>query len=109
VTTFVLIHGTGDGGWYWHLVESELHQRGHEVEAPDLPCDDDAAGLREYVDTVLDAVGGRHDLVVVGQSFGGFTAPLVADRVLVDALVLVAGMSPAPGENPGDWFANTGH
>jgi len=109
MATFVLIHGAGDVGWYWHLVERELHRRGHEVVAPDLPCDDDAAGLREYVDTVVHAIGDRRDLVVVGQSFGGFTAPLVADRVPVDALVLVAGMIPVPGERPADWPANTGY
>ena len=109
MATFVLIHGAGDVGWYWHLVEAELRRRGHDVVAPDLPCDDDAAGLPEYADTVVDAIGGRNDLVVVAQSFGGFTAPLVADRLPVDALVLVTGMIPAPGERAEDWFANTGY
>jgi pimeloyl-ACP methyl ester carboxylesterase len=105
---FVLIHGAGDVGWYWHLVETELRRRGHAVVAPDLPCDDDAAGLAEYVDTVVDAVADAGDLVVVGQSFGAFTATMVADRLPVDVLVLVTGMIPAPGERPEDWFANTG-
>jgi pimeloyl-ACP methyl ester carboxylesterase len=109
MATFVLIHGAGDVGWYWHLVARELHRRGHEVIAPDLPCDNDAAGLREYVDTVVDAIGDRHDLVVVGQSFGAFTAALVADRVPVDVLVLVAGMIPTPGETPAEWWDNTGY
>jgi hypothetical protein len=45
----------------------------------------------------------------VGQSFGAFTATLVADRLAVDVLVLVAGMIPSPGEAPGDWWANTGY
>jgi pimeloyl-ACP methyl ester carboxylesterase len=45
--TLVLIHGAGDVGWYWHLVEGELRRRGHDVVAPDLPCDDDYAGLSE--------------------------------------------------------------
>lgn len=109
MATFALIHGGGDVGWYWHLVERELRRRGHDVVAPDLPCDDDSAGLPEYVDTVVDAIGDGHDLVVVGQSYGGFTAPLVADRLQVDALVLVAGMIPAPGEAPADWWDNTGY
>ena len=108
VATFVLIHGAGDAGWYWHLVEGELRQRGHDTLAPDLPCDDDSAGLAEYADTVVEAIGGRRGLIVVAQSFGGFTAPLVAARVPVDMLVLVAGMIPAPGEVPDDWPANTG-
>jgi pimeloyl-ACP methyl ester carboxylesterase len=107
MTTFVLIHGAGDVGWYWHLVEAELRARGHDTVAPDLPCDDDSAGLNEYTDTVIEAVGDRSDLVVVGQSFGGFVVPLVADRLPTRALVLVAGMIPAPGERPDDWVTNT--
>jgi pimeloyl-ACP methyl ester carboxylesterase len=108
VTTFALIHGGGDVGWYWHLVERELRQRGHDTLAPDLPCDDDSEGLAEYADTVVHAIGGRRGVILAAQSFGGFTAPLVAARVPVDMLVLLAGMIPAPGEAPGDWLANTG-
>jgi hypothetical protein len=35
-------------------------------------------GCWEYADTVVDAIGNRTSLVVVAQSAGGFTAPLVA-------------------------------
>jgi hypothetical protein len=108
MATFVLIHGAADSGWFWHLVEAELRGRGHDTVAPDLPCDDDSAGLAEYADTVVEAVGDRTNLIVVAQSFGGFTAPLVCDRVPADLLVLLAGMVPAPGEAPDDWSANTG-
>ena len=107
MATFVLIHGAGDSGWYWHLVVPELRRRDHEVVAMDLPCDDDAAGLSDYADVVVTAVGGRKDLVVVAQSFGGFTAPLVCERLPVDLMVLVAAMIPAPGEAPNDYWANT--
>ena len=110
MTAFVLIHGAADVGWYWHLVERELRARGHETTAPDLPCEDDTAGLAEYADTVARAAGRLRggDLVVVAQSFGGFTAPLAAVRLRARAIVLVAGMIPAPGEKPEDWPANTG-
>jgi Alpha/beta hydrolase family len=108
MSTFALIHGAGDVGWYWHLVEAELRGRGHDTVAPNLPCDDDSAGLKEYADTVVEAIGDRTDLVVVAQSFGGFTAPLVADRLPVERLVLVAGMVPLPGEAPDDWSEHTG-
>ena len=64
-------------GGTWHLVEAELRARGHDTVAVDLPCDDDSAGLSEYTDAVVTAIGDRTDLVVVGQSLGGFTAPLV--------------------------------
>jgi SAM-dependent methyltransferase len=109
MSTFVLIHGAGDGGWYWHRVEAELRARGHDVVAPDLPAGDDALELEDYVDAVVAAIADRSDLVVVGQSFGGFTAPLVAARLHVDALVFVAGMIPAPGEAPRDWGERTGY
>ena len=107
MSTFVLIHGAGDVGWYWHLVEADLRERGHDTVAPDLPCDDDSAGLPEYADAVAQAIGDRTDLVVVAQSFGGFTAPLVCERMPVTLLVLVAPMIPAPGEAPADYWANT--
>jgi pimeloyl-ACP methyl ester carboxylesterase len=109
MSTYVLIHGAANSGWFWHLVSAELRARGHEVLAPDLPCDDDSAELVDYVDTVVDAIGDRRELVVVAHSLGGFTAPLVCDRVPVDLLVLVAGMIPQPGEAPGDWWANTSY
>jgi pimeloyl-ACP methyl ester carboxylesterase len=109
MTTYVLIHGAGDVGWYWHLVEGELRRRGHDVVAPDLPCDDDSAGLPEYTNTVVDAIGDRRDLVVVAQSFGAFTAPLVCAIRKAELLVLVAGLVPAPGEAAQDWWANTGY
>jgi len=109
MATYVLIHGAADSGWFWHLLEGELRARGHDVVAPDLPCDDDSAGFAEYADTVVGAVGDRTGLIVVAQSLGGFTAPLVCDRVPVDLLVLLAGMVPAPGERADDWWANTGY
>ncbi|KAA2255908.1 alpha/beta hydrolase [Solihabitans fulvus] len=108
MTTYVLIPGAGSDSWYWHLLDAELTARGHDVVAPDLPYDDDSAGLVEYADVVVDAIGGRSDLVVVAQSFGGFTAPLVCERVPVELLVLVTAMIPSPGEPPGAWWANTG-
>ena len=82
---------------------------GHDVVAVDLPCDDDDAGLEDYVQTVVDAIGDRRDLILVAQSLGGFTAPLVCDRLPVTLLVLVAAMVPRPGESAGEWWANTGH
>jgi pimeloyl-ACP methyl ester carboxylesterase len=109
VATYVLIHGGGDSAFYWHLLAPELRERGHDVVAMDLPCDDQSASLSDYVDTVLDAIGHRAELVLVAQSLGAFTAPLVCERVPVDLMVLVAGMVPAPGEKGEDWFANTGY
>src|SRR3954466_2165389 len=109
MATYVLIHGAGGDAWYWHLVTPELRAFGHDVVTVDLPCDDDRAGLAEYADAVVAAIGDRRGVILVAQSLAGFTAPLVCGRVPVSLMVLVAAMVPAPGESAGDWWANTGH
>jgi pimeloyl-ACP methyl ester carboxylesterase len=108
MATFVLIPGAGGEASYWDLLVDELTARGHDAVAVDLPADDDTAGLAEYADVVVEAIGDRTDVVLVAQSLAGFTAPLVCDRVSVELIVLLAAMIPAPGESPGEWGANTG-
>jgi pimeloyl-ACP methyl ester carboxylesterase len=102
------IHGAGDVGWYWHLVGAELRGRGQDTVAPDLPIEDDNAGLSMYADVIVDAIGERPDVVVVGQSFGGYVAPIVAERIGARLIILVAGMVPSPGETAEEMFTRTG-
>ena len=109
MTTYVLILGAGGDAWYWHLLVPELRERSLEAVAAVLPADDDSAGLAEYADAVVGAIGDRTDLGLVAQSLGGFTAPLVCERVAVDLLVMLNAMVPSPGESAGDWWSNTGH
>jgi pimeloyl-ACP methyl ester carboxylesterase len=105
----VLIHGAGDSGWYWHLVEDELRGRGHDTVAPDLPVERSPT-LVECADAVAQAVGSPSTPVaVVAQSFGSFVGPLVAEQLPTQVLILVAGMVPAPGEPPDDWWEHTGY
>jgi hypothetical protein len=106
--TFALIPGAGGTAWYWHRVVPLLREAGHEAVAVDLPGDDPAAGLPEYTRLVARAIGERGNVVLVAQSLGGFTAPLVAAQVPVSSLVLVNAMIPRPGETPGEWWDNTG-
>jgi pimeloyl-ACP methyl ester carboxylesterase len=109
LSTFALIHGGGGSAWDWHLVAPELERRGHDPVAVDLPTEDESASWWDYADAVVEAVGDRPNLVVVGHSLGGFTAPLVCARRPVDLLVFVAGMIPAPGESFNDWWTNAGY
>ena len=108
MSTFVLIPGAGGVAWYWHRVVPLLEDAGHDAVAVDLPGDDESTGLREYTRLVLDAIGDRDDAVLVAQSLGAFTAPLVAARTQLTRLVLVNAMIPAPGETPGEWWGRTG-
>ena len=69
MSTFALIHGAGDGGWAWHLVEEVAGApAATPTVAPDLPTDESAT-LTDYADVVLDAIGPPEEhVVVVGHS-----------------------------------------
>src|SRR5687767_9661130 len=101
MATFLLIPGAGGTAWYWHRLGPELRRRGHEAIAVDLPAADDSAGLAEYTATTVHAAkaaGGTAsgELVVVGQSMGGLTAPIVCTHLGASRLVLLNAMIPAP-------------
>ena len=108
MATYALVHGSGDGGWAWHLVQRALRDRGHDAVAPDLPTDLEDATWDDCVDTVAAAVGSADDLVLVGHSSGGFVVPLVAQRLGARLQVFVAGMVPSPGESAAAWFGSVG-
>ena len=57
----------GTGTWWCPSFVDE----GRQAVAVDLPIDDESAGWWDYADAVVDAVGYRSDLVVVGHSLGG--------------------------------------
>ena len=106
MSTFALIHGAGvGGGWFWHLVEAELRSLGHTTVAPTLWTGDDTDTLSDYADAVVNTIDTTEtELFVVAHSFGGFTAPLVAERLPTAGLIYVTAMVPRPGESPADWW-----
>jgi alpha-beta hydrolase superfamily lysophospholipase len=109
MSTFVLLPGAGSTPWYWHRVAPILEQADHHAITPDLPVDDDTAGLDRYVEVALAAIADCDDeLIVVAQSMGAYTAPLIAEARPVERLMLVAPMVPAPHESPGEWWDATG-
>jgi pimeloyl-ACP methyl ester carboxylesterase len=103
--TFVLIPGAGGDAGYWQLLEPELARHGHRAIAVGIAQDDPTLGLREYADIVEQAIGTHDDVVLVAQSLGGFTAPMV--RTPVPMIVLLNAMIPVPGETAGEWWGNT--
>ena len=107
MTSAVMIPGAGGLGWYWHLVERELQDRGYDAFAVDLAARG-ATGLPAYADAVVDAIDGRTDVALIAQSMGAFTAPLVWQRVPIRFVAFVNAMIPRPGETSGQWWENVG-
>lgn len=108
MATYALIPGGGGDPWEWQQLVPELEARDHVAIPVRLPADDETAGWSEYADAVIDAVGGRGELVLVAASMAGFTAPIVCTRRHVDLLVLLNAMIPLPGETFNAWWSNTG-
>jgi len=106
--SFILVPGAGGMAWYWHRVVPLLEQAGCEAVAVDLPADDPSKGLQDYADVVNQAIGSRSSLILVAQSLGGFTVPLVCARKAVHGLIFVNAMIPQPEETAAAWWGNTG-
>ncbi|WP_166982362.1 alpha/beta fold hydrolase [Paramicrobacterium fandaimingii] len=109
MATFVLIPGAGGAGEvYWREVAAELIARGHTAIPVEIAGDDPALGLPEYAAITDEAIGAHSDVVVVAQSLGGFTAPMITKRDALSRIVLLNAMIPLPGETPGQWWGATG-
>jgi len=93
VARFVLVHGAWLGGWTFEPLTRELVARGHQVDAPDLPCEDVSLTVRDYAA----ALGDCRDAVVVAHSLGGLAAALVE----AGRHIYLAGLLPVP-----DVYAN---
>ena len=108
MTTFVLIHGSYQGGWIWQRVASRLCGTGHMVYAPTLDgCAERKHQVRAGITTETHAAEiaemlfyeDLKDVVMVGTSSGGMVlcraAEAARDRiarlVFVDALALFDG------------------
>ena len=76
---FVLVHGGWHGGWCFRWLAEELEDRGHEVAAPDLPCEEIGLTPLDYARVV----GPQPDAIVVGHSLAGFTIPYIDARARV--------------------------
>lgn len=109
MTTFVLIPGAGGAGEiYWSEVVAELDRRGHTAIPVEIAGDDPALGLPEYAAVTDEAIADHEEVVLVAQSMGGFTAPMVDKLDRVAQIVFVNAMIPRPGETPGEWFRAVG-
>ena len=106
MATFVLIPGAGGHAAYWNRLIPELETHGHRAIAVDIEENDPSMDLDGFAAVVDAAMGDYADVILVAQSLGGFTAPMI--RKPVRMIVLVNAMIPLSGESPNQWWGNTG-
>lgn len=106
MSTFVIVPGAWDTPATLEPLVEPLESAGHAVTIVDLPCDDAAATLEQYADAVRAALpDDLADVVLVGYSFGGFTATRVAVGHPELPVVYIAAWIPRPGASVLDLFA----
>src|ERR671922_3069689 len=75
MTTFCLIHGSGQGPDGWKLLVDELEQRGHNVLTPAFNLDRTDEGAAWHAATIIEVLksSGHEpaDVVCVAHSAGG--------------------------------------
>ena len=107
MSTFVLVHGGGQGGWCWKPCAHVLRAAGHEVYTPTLTGFGERAHLRAasfetYVEDVARVLEFEdlQGVVLVGHSMGGGIVARVAERSpgRIAAVVFVAAVVARDGE-----------
>jgi pimeloyl-ACP methyl ester carboxylesterase len=113
MSTFVIVPGAWDTPATLEPPVEPLESAGHAVTIVDLPCDDAAATLELYADAARGALPvDLADAVLVGYSFGGFTAARIAVEHPELPVVYLAAWIPRAGASVldifmgGDPFAN---
>src|ERR1700681_2383862 len=118
MATFVLVHGSYQGGWIWQPVANRLRGSGHQVYAPSLDgCGERKGQMRPGIttETQADEVAqllfyeDLKDVVLVGTSYGGMVACRAAElmRERIGRLVFVDALTLFDGEKVADILPRT--
>ncbi len=110
MSTFVLVHGGGHGGWCYAKVARRLRDAGHDVYAPSLSGLGERAHLMhpgiDLDHHIRDVVELLHyddlrDVILVGHSYGGMVITGIADRAAdrVGKLVYLDAANPRNGQS----------
>jgi pimeloyl-ACP methyl ester carboxylesterase len=105
MSTFVIVPGAWDTPLTMEPVIEPLDSAGHDVIVVDLPCGNADASLEEYADAVRAVLpDDLTQVVLVGYSFGGFTASMIAVDHPDVPVVYVAAWIPRDGSSVLDLF-----
>ncbi len=107
MSTYLFVHGAWMGKFAWNDIIPRLEAQGHDTISFDLPAhgaDQTPAAsvsLDSYRDAVLDALGDRTDVVLVGHSMAGVVIATVAEArpSQIKSLVFVCAYLPRNGES----------
>ena len=106
MSTFVIVPGAWDTPATLEPLLEPLGSAGHTAVIVDLPCDDADATLEGYADAVRSVLpDDLADVVLVGYSFGGFTASRIAVEHPDVPVVYIAAWIPRDGASVLDLFA----
>lgn len=106
MSTFVIVPGAWDTPAVMYPLVASLEAAGHAATVVDLRCDDPEATLEDYAAAARGALPEElADVVLVGYSFGGFTASTIAAEQPDMPMVYIAAWIPRPGVSVLDLFA----
>jgi pimeloyl-ACP methyl ester carboxylesterase len=106
VSTYVIVPGAWDTPATLEPLIEPLASAGHHVKIVDLPCTVPDATLDQYADAVRAVLpDDLTDVVLVGYSFGGFTAARIAVEHPVLPVIYIAAWIPREGASVLDLFA----
>jgi len=111
--TFVLVHGSWDGGWAWSQVAPLLRAAGHEVYTPTLTGLGERVHLRHpgitldtHIQDIVNVLAYEdlHAVVLVGWSYGGMVITGAAEQLpeRIDHLVYLDARVPQDGQSASD-------
>ncbi len=103
MTTFCLIHGSGQGPEGWRLLAQALTVRGHRVLTPAFDIQATGEGAAWHADRLVESLvhfeAKPSETICVAHSASGIYLPLVAESYRPCRMVFLAALIPRPGRS----------